>query len=110
SLVENAIYGWEGDKLNFYLKASTTQGQIAKYELDVNNDGTYDYETTDIYGDGEALAFDLSLMQLLGSPADDGDYLAKVKVTTTTGATAVFPVDISVGNVPPDIEFDEDAV
>ena len=52
-------------------------------------------QTTDIYGQNEALSFDLAFLQLLGDPVDNGDYPAKVKVTTTTGVTAVLPVEIT---------------
>jgi hypothetical protein len=109
-LVENAIYGWEGDKLNFYVKAAADGVSITKFELDVDDDGTYDFETTDIEEDGSALAFDLALLQLLGNPVEDDDYDAKLRVTASNNVATEFDVEITVGNIWPDIQFDEEAV
>jgi hypothetical protein len=108
--LHSIIYGWEGHGLNLLLRGSTLEGEVTGYQLDVDNDGTFDYTAShdpDIHG---ALAFELNLLGLLGNPADDDSYPATVRVNTSGGNHRDFGVGITIGNTPPLIEFAEEAV
>jgi hypothetical protein len=106
ALLEDHIWGWEAQDLNFYISSITTHGQIAVYELDVNNDGTYDFATSNhLPAINGVLEFDLALLHLLGNPADDAEYPAKLRITTDWDYPQVYPVEITIGNMPPDIQF-----
>jgi hypothetical protein len=111
ALEENAIYGWEGGDLNFYAKASVPDGGIAMFELDLDEDGIYDFWTTEIDADGQALRLGLvGFLQIIDNPIDSGTYSAKLRVTTSENGTAIFPVEITIGNVPPNIQFNDNAL
>jgi hypothetical protein len=107
TLLEDAVWGWEAQDLNFLFKASATKGEITTYQLGVNNDGVFDHTAPHIPKISGALAFDLPLLGLLGGPADDGDYPATVRIHNSLGAIADFPVKITIGNMPPEITFGE---
>lgn len=108
-LVKDATHAWEGGSLQFCAQATTTVGRIVRFDLDVNNDGVFDYTNTDVTK-GTGLGLDLPLMRLLGDRVDNGSYPATLRVYNSWGIHRDFPTEITVGNAPINIEFDPDAV
>jgi hypothetical protein len=108
TLVKDALYGWEGHDLNLAFEARPRLGRVTRYELDVDNDGKFDYTADAHPTKNAAVEFNLPLLGLLGNPADDGDYPATLRLHTSWGARADFPVEISVGNLPAAVNFGDD--
>jgi len=110
TLLDSIIYGWEGDGLNAYIKATTRLGHITVFEVDVDQNGTYDFALGDyqevIKGSVES---GLPGMHLLSSQ-DDGTYPAKLRITNSLGTETEFDVEIVVINAPTLIEFGENDV
>lgn len=77
----------------FYMSASDSDGSMAFWELDVNNDGTAEYS-----GSGDPPATQEHTYN------DVGDYTAKLTVTDNEGATGSETTTVSVSgpNTPPD--------
>jgi len=103
TLDQDALFGWEAQDFNFAVKASAKVGRITEYRFDVNNDGIFDHTAKHEPKISGAVEFDLPLLHLIGSPADDGEYPATVRVCTNWGFHADFPVQITIGNMPPEI-------
>jgi len=110
TLLGDYIWGWEAQDLNYYVHCEADFGEIVEYHFDLDNDGYFDhiaYHQPEIDG---VLAFDLALLHLLGDPADDAEYPVKLRIFTDWGYYQDFTVEITIGNMPPEIHFggDED--
>ncbi|NOX53927.1 MAG: hypothetical protein GXP27_05705 [Planctomycetes bacterium] len=100
-------FAWEGDGLmDLYLHGLTAEGTIVRYELDLNNDGTYDQTIEDhdeaIHG---VLVEDVPVSLLGVDPLDDGRYSVGLRITNSQDISREFTFDVVIGNVPPDIQI-----
>lgn len=105
NLVECSATGWEAQNLDYFVEATANIGHITRYELDVNNDGVFDHQSDHNPKISGALEWNLPLLGLLGTPADNGKYPATVRIWNNFGMFADFPIEITIGNMPPEIVF-----
>ncbi|MDX1967810.1 MAG: glycosyltransferase [Planctomycetaceae bacterium] len=104
TLEEGFGVGWEGGTLDFYFSASSPEGDITTYEVDVDDDETFDGATSHDERIEGGLIQNLA-GTLLGSPMDDGEYTARVRVSDSADNACDFEFPVYVGNVPPAIEI-----
>jgi hypothetical protein len=97
------LYGWEDHDLNVLIRRRTIHSPPAGYHLDVNRDAETDRTLVHDTRIGGALEFDLPLLHLLGTPADDADYRGMLYVAGASGYAV--PAVIRIGNMPPRIDF-----
>jgi hypothetical protein len=77
---------------------------IAKYEIDVGDDGVYDLVDTshDVLIGGTSVV-NAPIAAILGTPVDDGLYPARLRVTPQCGAVQEAAFLIEILNTPPEV-------
>lgn len=101
--------GWEGGTLWFILNYGLPDSEVDHYEIDVNNDGTFDVQGTDTdLGTPGGLLLDIDKMSLISSPMDDGSFPGKMRVWKTDGSHIDQNFMTVIGNIFPGITLNYD--